>query len=317
MRQVVCALSMGFLLAACQGNSAPPSETVQDFEAVAPEGSDGSAIGNTAPEAAPVPIKAGTVQAEPSLRIHTSPGTNTQVIYAAANGTRLNIYAETDLGDSTWYQVQAQSGNYPQQLGWAYAGNIVVEGDSQPVTPDQPTTPSPDQGYREGYKLGHRDGQNFKKYNSGYNPDGPLQAGSGNLDPAYDQAFRRGFYAGFDAGYYGNPYNDNPNAGGGTSEPNTDNLTMTCSGSFSNGSGFTVNYTREAGFSRFTLDPGSTSPVTVNLTYSGTTDAQHGVWKGRLGESEVRVDHLSSQAPKPGDEVNVEYNIFSGRAGCR
>jgi hypothetical protein len=32
-----------------------------------------------------------------------------------------------------------------------------------------------------------------------------------------------------------NPYNDDPNAGGGISEPNPDNLTMTCSGTFSNG----------------------------------------------------------------------------------
>lgn len=92
---------------------------------------------------------------------------------------------------------------------------------------------------------------------------------------------------------------------------------MTCSGSFSNGSRFTVDYTHEAGFSRFTLDSGSASPVTVNLTYSGTTDAQHGVWQGALGESAVRVDHLSSQAAQLGDEVNVEYNIFSGRAVCR
>ena len=37
----------------------------------------------------------------------------------------------------------------------------------------------------------------FQKYNSGYNPDGALQAGSGNPDPAYDQAYRKGFYAGF------------------------------------------------------------------------------------------------------------------------
>jgi len=281
-----------------------------------PASSDGGQGAEASAIASPSPIKTGTVRAEPSLRIHESPGTNTPVIYAAPNGTPLNIYAETAMGDSTWYQVKAQSGNYPQQLGWAYGGNIVVDGDSRPVTPEQPTTPSPDQGYRDGYKLGYQDGQNFQKYNSGYNPDGALQAGSGNPDPAYDQAYRKGFYAGFDAGYYGNPYNDNPNAGG-ISEPNADNLTMTCSGTFSNGSGFAVNYTREAGFSRFTLTPGSGSPVTVNLTYSGTTDAQHGVWKGTLGESEVRVDHLSSQAPKPGDEVNVTYNIFSGRAACR
>ena len=62
------------------------------------------------------------------------------------NGTPLNIYAETAMGDSTWYQVKAQSGNYPQQLGWAYGGNIVVDGDSRPVTPEQPTTPQPRPG---------------------------------------------------------------------------------------------------------------------------------------------------------------------------
>lgn len=135
------------------------------------------------------------------------------MIYAAPNGTQLDIFAETAMGDSVWYQVRS---NLSQEVGWAYGGNIVIEGGSTPVPPDQPTTPSPDQGYRDGYKLGHRDGQNFKQYNSGYNPDGALQAGSGNPDPAYDQAFRKGFYAGFDAGYYGNPYNDNPNAGGGT-----------------------------------------------------------------------------------------------------
>lgn len=227
MKQIVLTLSISVLIAACQGTTAPPSETVQELESVAPAETvpataDNSAIANPPPEAAPVPIKTGIVRAEPSLRIHNALGTNTPVIYALPNGTALNIYAETAMGDSTWYQVKAQSGDYPQQLGWAYAGNIIVEGDSRPVTPDQPTTPSPDQGYRDGYKLGHRDGQNFKKYNSGYNPDGALQAGSGNPDPAYDQAFRRGFYAGFDAGYYGNPYNDNPNAGGGTSEPNVD-----------------------------------------------------------------------------------------------
>ncbi|NJL44678.1 MAG: SH3 domain-containing protein [Leptolyngbyaceae cyanobacterium SM2_3_12] len=328
MKQIVLALSISVLIAACQGTSAPPSGTIQELESISPEETtpatadnaevaDSSAIANQASTAPSAPIKTGTVRAEPSLRIHESPGTNTPVIYAAPNGTALNIYGETAMGDSLWYQVRAQSGSYPQQLGWAYGSNIAVDGNSRPVAPDQPTTPNADQGYRDGYKLGHRDGQNFKQYNSGYNPDGALQAGSGNPDPAYDQAFRRGFYAGFDAGYYGNPYNDSPGAGGSTPEPNVGNLTMTCSGSLSNGSCFTVNYTRESGFSRFTLDPGSASPVAVNLTYSGTTDAQHGVWKGSLGESEVRIDHLSYQPPKAGDEVSVNYNIHSGRAVCR
>ena len=314
MKQIFWGVSIALLVAACQSPS-PPSETALEGEAGSSEATAAAgAIANESPS--PTPTKTGTVRAEPSLRIHASPGTNTPVIDDAPNGTRLNIYAETSLGDSVWYQVRAQSNDFPQQLGWAYGGNIVVAGEDD-LTSDRPTTPSLDQGYREGYQLGYRDGENFREYNSGYNPDGALQAGSGNPDPAYDQAYRRGFYAGFDAGYYSNPYNDDPKVDGGPAEPDVDTLNLTCSGSFSNDTRFTVEYTREAGFSRFTLDPNSGSPVTVNLTYSGVTDAQHGVWEGTLGESEVRVDHLSSQAAQPGDEVNVEYNIFSGRAVCR
>jgi hypothetical protein len=114
MRQIVFALPIVLLIAACQGPSAPPSETVQEGEAVLPEGTvpassdggQGSAIANPDSASAPIPIKTGTVRAEPSLRIHESPGTNTPVIYAAPNGTPLNIYAETAMGDSTWYQVK-------------------------------------------------------------------------------------------------------------------------------------------------------------------------------------------------------------------
>lgn len=211
MKWFMTALGLGLLATACQGpTSVSPEPEALDIEAAAHE----TAIADPAPApASATPIKTGTVQAQPSLRIHTAPGTDTAVIYAAPNGTRLDIFAETAMGDSVWYQVRS---NLSQEVGWAYGGNIVIEGGSTPVPPDQPATPSPDQGYRDGYKLGHRDGQNFKQYNSGYNPDGALQAGSGNPDPAYDQAYRKGFYAGFDAGYYGNPYNDNPNAGGGT-----------------------------------------------------------------------------------------------------
>jgi hypothetical protein len=322
MKKTVCTLLIGFLAAACQGAITPPTGITQDLDAAASDttlldtaGKDEALAAVSATSA--TPIKTGTVRAEPSLRIHTSPGTNTPVIYDAPNGTVLDIFAETAMGDSVWYQVRAQSTSFPQQLGWAYGGNIVVAGGDSTLSSDRPTTANPDQGYRDGYRSGYRDGENFKRYNSGYNPDAALQAGSGNPDPAYDQAFRRGFYAGFDAGYYGNAYNDNPSAGSGTSEPNTDNLSMACSDSFSNGSRFTVNYTREAGFNRFTLAPSGGAPASANLTYSGKTDAQHDVWKGTLSESEVRVDHLSSAAPKPGDEVYVTYNIFSSRAACR
>lgn len=318
MKWILTLLLLGLLTTACQTTPSvsldPPSSeaTALDREDAATDTEAQGAPDSAAPT---TPIKTGTVQAQPSLRIHTSPGTNTPVIYDAPNGTRLDIFAETAMGDSTWYQV---SSSLSREIGWAYGGNIIVDGQGELTSDRPPTTPpNPDQGYREGYRLGFRDGENFKRYNSGYNPDGALQAGSGNPDAAYDAAFRRGFYAGFDAGYYGHPFNDDPNASGGSPEPGTDSLSMTCEGSFSNGSRFTVHYTRESGFSRFTLTPTSGDSVTVTLAYSGTTDAQYGVWEGTLGESTVRVDHRSSQAAKPGDELNVTYNIFNGRAVCR
>jgi hypothetical protein len=78
-----------------------------------------------------------------------------------------------------------------------------------------------------------------------------------------------------------------------------------------------VYYTREAGFSRIELVTTSGIRNSANLTYSGKTEAQHGVWKGRLGESEVRVDHLSAAAPQRGDEIYVLFNEFTGRTTCR
>ena len=88
MRQGICALPLVFLVVACQGPSNPPPETVQEGEAVLPEetvpaSSDGGQGAEASAIASPSPIKTGTVRAEPSLRIHESPGTNTPVIYAA------------------------------------------------------------------------------------------------------------------------------------------------------------------------------------------------------------------------------------------
>ncbi|HIK45620.1 MAG TPA: SH3 domain-containing protein [Leptolyngbyaceae cyanobacterium M65_K2018_010] len=219
MKWLVTALWLGLLTTACQS----PAPVSQEPEPSTPEPPEVAVPGPVAEAQPPVaepttpanpaptsatPIKTGTVRAEPSLRIHTAPGTNTPVIYAAPNGTRLEIFAETAMGDSTWYQVRS---NLSQELGWAYGGNISVDGQAG-LSEDRPTTTpaDPSLGYREGYRLGYRDGQNFKKYNSGYNPDAALQAGSGNPDPAYDQAYRRGFYAGFEAGYNGKTFNDSP-----------------------------------------------------------------------------------------------------------
>ncbi|WP_198808514.1 SH3 domain-containing protein [Leptolyngbya sp. BL0902] len=253
MKWLTFVLLLGLWTTACQRTPPVsvepdnPEIAVTDPDVAEPTAEDPTTSPEPAPEPEPDPgnpIKTGTVRAEPSLRIHTTPGTNTPVIYAAPNGTRLDIFAETAMGDSTWYQVRS---TLSPRLGWAYGGNIAVDGEGN-LTSDRPPPPEP-------------------------------------------------------------PPPDRP--------PPTDSLSMTCAGTLSNGTRFTVSYTREAGFSRFTLTPDSGDPLTANLAYSGKTDAQHGVWKGQLSESEVRVHHLSNQAAKPGDEVRVFYNIFDGSAVCR
>lgn len=64
-------------------------------------------------------------------------------------------------------------------------------------------------GYSQGYQLGYRDGQNARRYNTGYHPDKFIQAGSGNPDAEYDRGFRAGFFAGFDASYNSGQTNSN------------------------------------------------------------------------------------------------------------
>jgi uncharacterized protein YraI len=102
-----------------------------------------------------------------------------------------------------------------------------------------------------------------------------------------------------------------------STEPNLDDLSMTCAGSLSNGTKFTVSYTREAGFSQITFTPPSGASQSTTLTYAGKTESNHDVWKGKLSESEVRLDHLSTTAPKPGDSIYVLYNAFTGRTTCQ
>ena len=92
-------------------------------------------------------------------------------------------------------------------------------------------------------------------------------------------------------------------------------LTMACTNTLSNNLPFTVAYS-SGGFSQMTLDP-SGANMSASLTPMGKTDAQHDVWEGPLGESTVRVIHMSTTAPEPGDEIYVVYNEFTGRATCR
>ncbi|MFH7242042.1 MAG: SH3 domain-containing protein [Spirulina sp.] len=289
---------------------------------------DNPEVAITEPEPDPGnPIKTGTVQSQPSLLVHSSPGTDTPVLYDAPYGIRLEIFAETAMGDSTWYQVRS---DLSPELGWAYGGNIAVDGEEN-LTPDRPPNPP--------IKSGTVQAQPSLRIHTAPGTDTPVIYAAPNgtrLEIFAETAMG-------DSTWYQVSSNLSPQLGwayGGnivvdgqenlTSDrppppepsqpdrpPPTDNLSMTCTGTLSNGSTFTVNYTREAGFSRFTLNSGNAEPMTASLSYSGTTEAQHGVWKGQLSESEVRVDHLSNQAAKPGDEITVIYNIFNGRTVCR
>jgi hypothetical protein len=100
-------------------------------------------------------------------------------------------------------------------------------------------------------------------------------------------------------------------------EPSVNSFTMTCPGLLSNGVRFMILYNRIGGFNRgiFTI-PSGASKMTY-LSYKGKTEAHYDIWEGPLGESKVRVDHLSTSSPKPGDKLYVKFNQFSGRSTCR
>lgn len=87
---------------------------------------------------------------------------------------------------------------------------ISVNINTGPIIPPNPTVYK--NGFRTGYNQGFRDGQNFRRYNSGYHPEKAIQGGSGNPDPSFDRGFRDGFFAGFNDGYYGRPSRPNPPA---------------------------------------------------------------------------------------------------------
>lgn len=178
-------------------------------------------------------------------------------------------------------------------------------------------------GFDRGYKRAFKDGQNFRKYGSGYNPDGAFAQGAQSGDPTYDQGFQRGFYAGFDSGYYSGttavtqkPGNTNS---GNTAEPNQDNLSMACTGSIQDRVDFTAYYNRESGFNRVEFRPrASGNKLTSNLLYQGKNDQGYAIWRGTVQQmADVALVHLSTSAPQKEDEVSVSYDTSWGRATCR
>ena len=91
----------------------------------------------------PEAISSGTVTAS-LLNVHDAPGTNTPVLYQAPAGTEVDIFDETALGDSIWYQVKARSETLPDELGWAFSRYIDTgenSGQNYPSTGNQPSAP--------------------------------------------------------------------------------------------------------------------------------------------------------------------------------
>lgn len=224
--------------------------------------------------------------------------------------------------DTTTYARFFPSGECFIQI-LSSTGEVLIEQPGQfattpPASPGSPPaspSPSPDassryqEGYDRGYELGFRDGGNFRRFNSGYNPDAAFQSGAMSGDETYDEGFQDGFYEGFEIGY--NNFI--------TEEPNQDDLSMTCDGMIQNDVDFTAFYTREGGFGRVELRPRmGTQTLTSQLTYDGKDNNGHGIWRGSVAQmADVVLVHLSTDAPKQGDEVSVGYDNRWGRANCR
>ncbi|QQE65151.1 hypothetical protein GFS31_18360 [Leptolyngbya sp. BL0902] len=104
-------------------------------------------------------------------------------------------------------------------------------------------------------------------------------------------------------------------------EPNQDNLAMTCTGSITvNDIDFTVDFTREAGFSRVELKRPATGEVFAEsfLSYDGTNAAGEDIWRGSVqGMADVTLVHLSPNPAQIGDQVSVGYDMQWGRGNCR
>ncbi len=106
---------------------------------------------------------------------------------------------------------------------------------------------------------------------------------------------------------------------GTPTEPNQDDLAMTCAGKIQDSLDFTASYSREAGFSRVEFRPAAApAPLVANLSYTGKNDKNQGVWRGNVKQmADVVLTHLSTAAPQEGDQVSVEYDGRVGTATCQ
>lgn len=157
-------------------------------------------------------LRASDPQAQINLR--QSPDPNSRSLGYGLVGDRVEILEQVPGADDyTWYRVRFYVSG---AVGWIRNDFVQL---TDVTAPPVSSNARYEDGYNQGYQLGYRDGQNARRYNSGYHPDKFLQAGSGNPDPDYDRGFRTGFLTGFDAGYntdYGdslaNPNPTSPNS---------------------------------------------------------------------------------------------------------
>lgn len=106
-----------------------------------------------------------------------------------------------------------------------------------------------------------------------------------------------------------------------STEPNLDELAMTCTGTIHNRIDFTITYARESGFNRAEFRPRTSKRVFyTDLAYIGQNRLGRGVWHDR-GEgntdASVALVHLSQRAAQRGDLVSVAYDGQWGRGTCR
>ena len=152
---------LSLTIAGCLGNSA--EEARIDDDAV---------VEMATPEA----ISSGTVTAS-LLNIHETPGTDAPILYEAPAGTEVDIFSETAMGDSIWYQVRARSEALPSDLGWAFSRYIDTGENSSQGNSSAGNQPSnPPAGGGSGSSSGGSGGLDPEA--PGANPDIP-----GTIDP--------------------------------------------------------------------------------------------------------------------------------------
>lgn len=95
---------------------------------------------------------------------------------------------------------------------------------------------------------------------------------------------------------------------------------MTCNGSIAvNDVDYTVNFTREAGFSQINFRRRSSGQAIANttLSFDQQNDQGQAVWRGAVNDAaSVTLVHLSNQPAQRGDQVSVNYDGQWGRGTC-